>query len=185
LVKQNKRYSYRSVSDIYHALSEGEKRVYEKKAQELISAKMEASRQAYTLYKIPNLTVSKSHILYLRDVKKEEITNEMLGEFKQQPKEVQLSYKNKFKQLKEEKEAELMEFLGRFKVSRYEFEHIKDVCGEIASLKAVEKNLKANKKREKMHSEKNIGEGMLEGVEVKPKRDKRVKNDKVKAVSLE
>jgi hypothetical protein len=30
-----------------------------------------------------------------------------------------------------------------------------------------------------------MGEGMLEGVEVKPKRDKRVKNDKVKAVSLE
>jgi hypothetical protein len=40
--------------------------------------------------------------------------------------------------------------LGRFKVSRYEFEYIKDVCGEISSLKATENKVKANEKREKV-----------------------------------
>jgi hypothetical protein len=100
--------NFRQVSDIYHSLPEGEKLVYDKKMRELVRAKLEASRQARTLYEIPSLTVSKSHILYLHDVKKKHITKEMLGEFKQQPKEVQLSYKNKFKRLKEEKEAELL-----------------------------------------------------------------------------
>jgi hypothetical protein len=121
----------------------------------------------------------------LQDVKNEPITKEMLGELKRQQKEVQLSYKNKFKQLKEEKEAELLEFLRRFKLSRFEFEYIKDVCGEISSLKVAENKLKANKKREKMLIESFMGKGMLEGVEVKPKRGKWVKTEKVKAVSLE
>jgi hypothetical protein len=108
LVKQNQKYDIRVIYAAYNALPEGEKRVYEKKAQELISAKMEDFLQACNLYEIPSLTVPKSHMLYLRDVKKEPITNAMMGEFKQQPKEVQLLYREKFKQLKKEKEAEFL-----------------------------------------------------------------------------
>jgi hypothetical protein len=74
--------------------------------------------------------------------------------------------------------------LGRFKLSEVEFEHIKDVCGEISSLRAAEKKLKAAEKREKMLIQKLIGEGKIEAVEVKPKKGKRVKTEKVEAVSV-
>jgi hypothetical protein len=51
-------------------------------------------------------------------------------------------------------------------------------------LRAAEKKLKAAEKREKMLIQKLIGEGKIEAVEVKPKRGKRVKTEKVEAVSV-